>query len=252
MKENKINILNLVFDSTTRENLLNVLTNRIEKKEKTFLVTANPEIVMHANEDAEYLDIVQQADFVIADGIGVIIGSKLIGKPLPERIPGFELMQDLLKIGNDKGWSAYFLGAKRDVIEKAVANIMETYPNLKISGYHDGYFNWEDNVIPGAISQTKPDLIFVALGFPRQEKFIATNLPQFEKGLFIGVGGSFDVVAGAVKRAPVIWQKLNLEWLYRLIKQPSRWRRMLALPAFIIRMLVIRIRGNKEYTKGTQ
>ncbi|MED3622522.1 WecB/TagA/CpsF family glycosyltransferase [Neobacillus thermocopriae] len=251
MNRKKINILNILFDYVTKGRLLQILTKRIEENKKTFLVTANPEIVMHANTDPEYLKIVNGADYVIADGIGVIIGSKIIENPLPERIPGFDLMQDLLKIGNEKGWSAYFLGAKKEVIEKAILNIKDNYPNLEIAGYHDGYFDWNENKIPEEIKQSKPDMVFVALGFPRQEKFIAENIPQFEKGLFIGVGGSFDVIAGAVKRAPVIWQKLNLEWLYRLIKQPSRWRRMLALPAFIIRMFKMKFSNRKDYKKGT-
>lgn len=243
MKENKVNILNVMFDSLTKESLLNVLTKRVEEEKKTFLVTANPEIVMHAKENPEYMNIVQNADYVIADGIGVIIGSKVIGQQLPERIPGFELLQELLKIGNDSKWSVYFLGAKREVVEKAVENVRMQHPDLRIAGYHDGYFDLDSTHIQEEIRKTKPDLIFVALGVPRQEKFIYSNLPSFEKGLFIGVGGSFDVLAGTVKRAPVIWQKLNLEWMYRLIKQPSRWRRMLALPVFMIHMIKERLRG---------
>ncbi|MFK9090233.1 WecB/TagA/CpsF family glycosyltransferase [Bacillus salipaludis] len=243
MNETKINVLNVMFNSVTKENILNILTKRIAENKKTFLVTANPEIVMHANSDQGYMENIQKADYVIADGIGIIIGSKIIGQPLPERIPGFELMQELLKKGSESNWSAYFLGAKQEVVEKAVETIRKQYPNLQIAGYHDGFFDWDSNMIQDEIKKSKPDLIFVALGLPRQENFIAKNLAKFDKGLFIGVGGSFDVIAGTVKRAPVIWQKLNLEWLYRLIKQPSRWRRMLVLPLFLIRMLKIKLKG---------
>jgi N-acetylglucosaminyldiphosphoundecaprenol N-acetyl-beta-D-mannosaminyltransferase len=243
MESNKINVLNMSFNHITKKELLAKLEERVSSNKKTFLVTANPEIVMYAEKDPEYKQIVNGADYVIADGIGVIIGSKIIGQPLPERIPGFELMQDLLKKGNEKQWSVYFLGAKNEVVKKAVAKVQKQYPNLVIAGYHDGYFNSNSTHIQDEIRKTKPDLIFVALGFPRQEKFISENLAGFEKGLFIGVGGSFDVLAGAVKRAPEIWQKLNLEWFYRLVKQPSRWRRMLALPLFIVRMLSERLKG---------
>jgi N-acetylglucosaminyldiphosphoundecaprenol N-acetyl-beta-D-mannosaminyltransferase len=243
MESNKINVLNMSFNHMTKKELLAKLEERVSSNKKTFLVTANPEIVMYAEKDPEYKQIVNGAEYVIADGIGVIIGSKIIGQPLPERIPGFELMQDLLKKGNEKQWSVYFLGAKNEVVKKAVAKVQKQYPNLYIAGYHDGYFNSNSTHIQDEIRKTKPDLIFVALGFPRQEKFIAENLAGFEKGLFIGVGGSFDVLAGAVKRAPEIWQKLNLEWFYRLVKQPSRWRRMLALPLFIVRMLSERLKG---------
>lgn len=240
MNDTKIDILNVKFNSVTKENMLNILTKRIEEEKRTFLVTANPEIVMYANSDSDYMQVIQKADYVIADGIGIIIGSKIIGQPLPERIPGFDLMQELLKKGNEANWSAYFLGAKKEVVETAVSNIRQQHPNLKIAGYHDGFFDWDSTIIQEEIKQAKPDLVFVALGLPRQENFIAHKLANIDKGLFIGVGGSFDVLAGTVKRAPVIWQKLNLEWFYRLLKQPSRWRRMLVLPQFLIRMLKIK------------
>jgi N-acetylglucosaminyldiphosphoundecaprenol N-acetyl-beta-D-mannosaminyltransferase len=235
--DKKVKVLDIDFHSIQKMQLLKELKTRIMDGTKTFLVTANPEIVMYADQDEEYKRIVKSADFIIADGIGVIIGSRIIGQPLPERIPGFELMQDLLKKGNEEKWSAYFLGAKNEVVKKAVENIQKQYPDLRIAGYHDGYFDAESPEIPNEIMQAKADLVFVALGFPRQEKFIAEKLVHLEKGLLVGVGGSFDVLAGAVKRAPVIWQKLNLEWFYRLIKQPSRWRRMLVLPLFILRMV---------------
>nr|WP_147534193.1 WecB/TagA/CpsF family glycosyltransferase [Bacillus marasmi] len=237
MTGNKVKILNVDFQNTTRELLLNELTERITKGDKTFVVTANPEIVMYANSDPEYLSIVNKSDYTIADGIGVIIGSKMLGTPLPERIPGFDLMQDLLETANKNEWSVYLLGAKKDVIEKAVENVKERHPKLKLVGWNDGYFNWESSKVADEIAKKQPDLIFVALGFPRQEMWIAKHFASFNKGLFMGVGGSFDVLSGHVKRSPEIWQKLHLEWFYRLLKQPSRWRRMLALPDFIIKVL---------------
>lgn len=237
MNRKKIEILNMDFDEITKIGLISKLENRIVENNKTFLVTANPEIVMYANSDNEYQKIISDANYVIADGYGVILGSKIIGKPLPERIAGFDLMCDLLNLGNQKGWSVYFLGAKKEVVEKAVAKVKSDYSNLKIAGYHDGYFNDSTEIINN-IKQMKPDLVFVALGFPRQEKWIYESLKVVDKGLFIGVGGSFDVLAGTVKRAPLFWQKLNLEWLYRLVQQPSRWRRMLVLPQFVWNVII--------------
>ncbi len=187
--------------------------------------------------DAAYSSIVRTADYVIADGIGVIIASKLLGCPLPERIAGYDLLVELLKSGNEKGRSIYLLGAKKEVIERAVENVKVNYPHLKVAGWHDGYFNWESTEIMDEIKLKKPDLIFVALGFPKQEIWISKNIGSVDKGIFMGVGGSFDVLAGAVKRAPIMWQKINLEWLYRLIKQPSRWKRMLVLPQFMIKII---------------
>lgn len=245
METNKINILNIPFENITKTDLICKLEKSVSAKQKTFLVTANPEIVMYANQDTTYHSIVDKADYVIADGIGVVIGSKLLGTPLPERIAGYDLLVELLKIGNEKGWSAYFLGAKKEVIEKAVENIRANYPGLEVAGWHDGYFNWESSEIQDEIRTKKPDLIFAALGFPRQEVWIAENIGKFDKGIFMGVGGSFDVLAGTVKRAPEIWQKMNLEWFYRLIKQPSRWKRMLALPHFMVKVTNEKFRSRK-------
>jgi N-acetylglucosaminyldiphosphoundecaprenol N-acetyl-beta-D-mannosaminyltransferase len=237
MKTDRVNVLNVDFISTTKSSLVNILKDRIDKEQQTFIVTANPEIVMHAYKDEAYRSIVNQADYVIADGIGVVIASRLLGNPLPERIAGYDLLLELLKLGNKKKWSVYFLGAKKNVIEKAVENIKADYPGLNVTGWHDGYFDWNSNNIAEEISKYKPDLVFVALGFPKQEVWISENLPKFQKGLFMGVGGSFDVIAGEVKRAPLIWQKMNLEWLYRLLKQPSRWKRMLVLPLFMLKIV---------------
>lgn len=245
MASNNINILKLSFDNITKNELLKKLEKSVKEQQKTFVVTANPEIVMYANQESEYHSIVQSADYVIADGIGVIIGSKILGTPLPERIAGYDLLVELLKTGSEKGWSAYFLGAKKEVIDKAVENIKSAYPGLHVTGWHDGYFK-ESSEITNEIRAKQPDLIFAALGFPRQEKWIFEHIREFEKGIFMGVGGSFDVLAGTVKRAPVIWQKMNLEWLYRLIKQPSRWKRMLALPLFMLKIINEKFTGKNK------
>ncbi|MGX6446096.1 WecB/TagA/CpsF family glycosyltransferase [Neobacillus sp. K501] len=235
-EKSKINILHTSFDNISRSQLLKELFIRVTNSQKTFLVTANPEIVYYADNNQEYQQILSDANFVIADGFGIILASKIIREPLPERIPGFEVMCELLTYGNSQGWSAYFLGAKKEVLEQAISNIKESYPNLVIAGFRDGYFTNSEE-IKNEIRQTQPDLVFVALGFPKQEKWIYDYYADLEKGLFVGVGGSFDVLAGTVKRAPEFWRKMNLEWLYRLLKQPSRWRRMLALPLFIIKVL---------------
>jgi N-acetylglucosaminyldiphosphoundecaprenol N-acetyl-beta-D-mannosaminyltransferase len=247
MKEekHKVKILNVFFNHITKSVLVDQLIKKLSQEQKTFLVTANPEIIMYANTDQDYFSVVNNADYTIPDGIGVIIASKMIGDPLSERIAGYDLLVELLKVGNEKRLSAYFLGAKKVVVEKAVENVKENYPHLKIAGWHDGYFDWESSTISDEIREKKPDLIFVALGFPKQEIWISENINSFEKGLFMGVGGSFDVLAGEVKRAPLVWQKMNIEWLYRLIQQPSRWKRMLVLPQFVYKVFV------EKYIKKT-
>lgn len=232
----KITIMGVPFLYTDQKQFVTLLTNRIAEKQKTFVVTANPEIVMKANEDEALMSYIQQATFVTADGIGVVKASRKLGTPLPERVTGFDTMVELLKIGNEKGYKIYLLGAQEETINKAVKKISQDYPNVKVVGYHHGYFDWEHNTIADEAASLKPDIIFVALGAPRQEKWIAENMDKFSHGVFIGVGGSFDVIAGTVKRAPKAWQKLNLEWLYRLIQQPSRWKRLLAIPKFAMKI----------------
>jgi N-acetylglucosaminyldiphosphoundecaprenol N-acetyl-beta-D-mannosaminyltransferase len=217
------------------------MTERLEqhalKQEKAFVVTANPEIVMKAVEDKKYKQTIDQASYVVADGIGVVKAAQLLGEPLPERVAGYDLMHQCLKVANDHGLNIYLLGAKDEVLTQAITNINKSYPSAKVVGSHHGFFEWENETIQQEIKQLAPDFVFVALGVPRQEYWIAERLNQFEKGVFIGVGGSFDVIAGNVQRAPEIWQKLNLEWFYRLLKQPSRWRRMLVLPQFAVKVL---------------
>lgn len=219
------------------------LTERMLNKQKCFVVTANPEIVMNTQDDRAYKQYVDKAHYVTADGIGVVKGAQILGKPLPERVAGYDLMRQLLSVLNEQKLKLYMLGAQEETIEKAVETIRKEYPNLQLAGYHHGFFKWEDPAIINEIKATKPDLILVALGVPRQEKWIAEHLDEVEKGVFIGVGGSFDVLAGTVKRAPEIWQKLNLEWFYRLLKQPSRWRRMLALPHFALKVVGQKLTG---------
>ena len=231
-----VTIMDVPFLHTTQNDFVTLLEERIDTKEKTFVITANPEIVMKANEDPELMNYVNQATYICADGIGVVKAAIMLGTPLPERVTGYDTMVKLLEIGNQKHYKIFLLGAQKETIEKAVENIHATYPGIDIVGYHDGFFDWNQNDIAEKAAALKPDLIFVALGVPRQERWISQNLDLFEQGVFIGVGGSFDVIAGTVKRAPVIWQKLNIEWLYRLLKQPSRFGRMLVLPKFALKV----------------
>lgn len=213
---------------------------RVNGNKKTFVVTANPELVMYANRDRDYLHVLRQADFVTPDGIGVVIASKILRKPLKERVAGYDLMNELLRRAERENRSVYLLGAKGTTLEKAYRNIKKQYPDLKIVGRHHGYFDIEDETVADEIARLQPDFVFAALGFPKQEFWISRYIGKFEKGLFMGVGGSFDVWAGEVKRAPDVWIKLHLEWLYRLIKQPSRWKRMLVLPQFLVKVLAER------------
>lgn len=240
----RVHILGVPFVNTTRKQFVETLHQHILQKEKAFVVTANPEIVMKANTDLHYKKIIQQADYITADGIGVVKAGQLLNTPLPERVTGYELMIDLLALANERAYRVYLLGAAEETLQKTIKNMQHTYPKVKLVGSHHGFFDWNSSHIQQEIEEKKPDLIFVALGVPRQEQWIAEHIETFEKGIFIGVGGSFDVIAGTVKRAPVAWQKANLEWLYRIIKQPSRLKRSLALPRFALKVLWQKVKGS--------
>lgn len=237
MNQHIVDVLSIPFINTTKDQLVKDMNQRISRNEKTFVVTANPEIVEYANAHQEYKDILMNADYIVPDGIGIIMASKLMKQPLVERITGFDLLHDLLKLADQHAYRVYFLGAEQNVIEKAAGILQRDYPNMTLAGYHHGYISVDDAELAASIAAVKPDIIITALGFPRQEEWVTLHNPLFEKGLFMGVGGSFDVIAGKVNRAPAIWQKLNLEWMYRLIQQPSRWKRMLVLPKFALKVL---------------
>lgn len=210
----------------------------LENDEKCFIVTANPEIVMETRRNNTYKKFVQSANYVVPDGIGILLAAKRKKEPLYERIAGFDLMNDLLQVAEKENFSCFFLGASAEVNEQAVKEIKKKHPKLKVAGAHHGYFDVNDTSVMEQVKETNPDIVFVALGFPKQEEWIARHSSNFSKGVFIGVGGSFDVFAGNVKRAPEIWIKCNLEWLYRLLKQPFRIKRMLPIIQFMWLILI--------------
>ncbi|ONK21046.1 glycosyltransferase [Bacillus sp. VT-16-64] len=233
----KVDVLGIEFDNMTQKQMIDMIKTRIKQKKKTFIVTANPEIVMKAQRDQDYKDTLQSADFIIPDGVGIMLGAKMLKRPLLERVAGFDLMTELLAVANQDCLNVFFLGSKDNVIQMMIRNVKQEYPNVQIGGYHHGYFEGNDPRITDMVKKANSDLVFVAMGFPRQERWIQKNVNVFEKGIFIGVGGSFDVLAGVVKRAPTIWRSWKIEWLYRLCKQPSRWKRMTCLPLFVLKIL---------------
>lgn len=237
-----VSILGIPFENTNQEQFENLLKQRINHHKNTFVVTANPEIVMYARQNRPYETLIKRADYIIADGIGIIIGAKLLKNPLQERIAGYDLFVSLLEWGSQNHKSAYFVGAKTEVINKLREVVAQKYAGLKIAGTHNGYFGDDRNII-NDIRRTQPDMVFVATGYPKQEEFIDKNR-QTTDGLWMGIGGSFDVLTGTVKRAPGSWQKMHLEWLYRVVKEPSRISRLSVLPKYLIAVLKERLSGN--------
>lgn len=201
------------------------------------VITLNPEGVYLAQEDAGFATLIADADLVTADGAGILWAARQLGRPLRERVTGIDLMNELCARAARAGWRIFLLGAKPGVAEEAAANLVEIYPGLIIAGLHHGYFRGE-GILPviEQINAAAPDILFVALGMPAQERFIAAHRGQLHAAVAAGVGGSLDVVSGRVKRAPLLMQRLRLEWLWRLIKQPSRLPRMMVIPKFMWRV----------------
>ena len=206
------------------------------------VVTINPEMFETARNDSEFSEILNNAEMVIPDGIGVKIGLKIMGENV-NRIAGIDFAREMINVAAEKNLPIALIGAKPEIVEKAVLNLKQELPDLNIAYYHDGYFNEWDEIMDG-LKNSSAKLILVALGAPKQEKFIYDAKKRLDSGLMIGVGGSFDVWSGVVERAPKIYQKLGLEWLYRTIKQPERFKRIFpALPLFVLKVLKYRIGG---------
>lgn len=228
---NTVSILNVPFINTTNLAFVHQLQQDVDAHRNRFVVTANPEILMYAREHQDYQRVLQQADYITPDGIGVIQGAKILGTPLPERITGYDTLLALLRWGGQTHRRIFLLGAKPAVLKTVTEKVARDYPGVVIAGACDGYYDDEAAVVEQIVA-AKPDMIFIATGFPKQEFFIAKYRQRYA-ALWMGVGGSFDVLAGAVKRAPQFWQNHHIEWLYRLIQEPSRFKRMLVLPRYL-------------------
>lgn len=207
-----------------------------------YAVTPNPELVMMARKDPDYAQTLAGASLTLADGIGVIYAAKLLGRPLQGRVPGVDFAGALMERMAGEGLGLFLLGAKPGVAEQAAENLTKRYPGLNVCGVHDGYFQ-EDGPVVEAVRASGAQVLFVCLGAPKQERWMAQNGPATGAHLAVGLGGSLDVFAGTVKRAPERWQKLGLEWLYRLIKEPRRIGRMAKLPLFLLQAAWARVRG---------
>lgn len=206
------------------------------------IATPNTEIAMAARKNIPLRHLINDADMVVPDGIGLIIGAKLRHLHLPERVTGYDLSMELLRIAEKEGYRLFLLGGRPSVAKKAMENLKEDFPALQVVGAQHGYFKGSHNGCPGHeeeravlrdIRDSGADIVFVGLGFPKQEQFIHRFAKETGARLLIGNGGVIDVLAGEAKRAPEVFIKLHLEWFYRLLKNPSRWKRQLAIPQFL-------------------
>lgn len=202
------------------------------------VITLNPEYLYRAQSEPELLDIVRRADLVTADGVGIVWAAKRAGNPVPERVTGIDLLLRLAVEAGARHWRVFLLGAAPGVAEAAGRELSARYPGLVLAGTHHGYFKPEqEQEVIAKVRANRPDLLFVALGAPRQELWAARHLAALGVPVVVGVGGSLDVLAGKVRRAPVWLRRMHLEWLGRLLMNPRRWRRQLVLPKFALLVL---------------
>ena len=237
--ENRISVLNVTIDVVTMQQTVHVVEKFIATRDRCHMVaTVNAEMVMLANEDSELSSILDHADLVIADGAGVVWAARYGGDVLPERVAGYDLVQQLLSRSAKTGYRIYFFGGAPGVAEQAKIMAEKQYPGVNIVGIRSGFFATDDEKeIAADIRLANPDILLVALGVPKQEKWLSRHLADIGAPVAIGVGGTFDVMAGIMRRAPVWMQQANLEWLFRLLSQPKRAIRMVALPRFVVRVL---------------
>lgn len=229
----KETVLGIQVNTENYDELIPKVFERIETKEKSLIVAINPEKIIKAKEDPALKTLLNNAEFQIPDGIGVILASKIQKGQITSRVTGVDMMLRLCEEAAKRQKPIFLYGGKPGIADKAAEKLQELYPGIQIAGTQDGYEKDNQKVID-KINAAKPDLLFVAMGSPKQENWINANRGQLHPTIYQGVGGSFDVLAGNVKRAPEAFQKLGMEWFYRLMKEPHRIQRQIKLPLFLL------------------
>jgi len=230
----KINILGVLIDRITSKEVLKKIEEFLNSDTQHYITTPNPEFVMRAQKDEEFRNILNKSDIAIPDGIGLVFASHFLGNPIPEQVAGSDLVWKIAKLAEYKNCSLYLLGGKEGVAEEAARKLKEKYPNLKIKGAESGgeveerKLKTQNEEMVKRINERQPDILLVAFGAPKQEKWIYYNLSKLSSvKVAIGVGGTFDFIAGRIKRAPMFLRKLGMEWLWRLFIEPKRINRIL-------------------------
>ena len=233
----RVNILGVHVDAVTMAQAVAAVSSYMDERAGVMVATANAEMIMRATHDQELGAILNAAALVVPDGAGTVWAARHLGHAMPERVAGYDLAQELLRRAPAEHRRVYFFGSAPGVAEKAKAKAEKLYPGIEIVGVRDGFFKEADNpAIIAEIKAARPDLLLVALGVPKQEKWIAAHLEELHVPVAIGVGGTLDVMAGVMKRAPRWMQKAKLEWLFRGMMQPQRAGRLLALPKFVLKV----------------
>lgn len=238
----KTEVLGVQYDNVTMGEALAVARDILRGEKTEYCVTPNAEMAYEALRDPEFCALLNEAGLVLPDGAGVVLAAKILKTPLKQKVAGVEFAQQLLGLLEETGGRLYLLGSKPGVAELAAEKMLQKHPKLCICGMADGYFKDEAAVVE-KINAVDADVVFVCLGAPKQELFMRAHREEVKARLLIGLGGTLDSIAGTVKRAPRWMIKLQLEWLYRLLKQPSRFGRMLRLPKYVFAALKKRMKG---------
>ncbi|MYL34263.1 WecB/TagA/CpsF family glycosyltransferase [Pontibacillus yanchengensis] len=233
---NKETYMGVDVSPLSYEEITQQLNQRIQDNQQSTIIAVNPEKIMASQTDETLRDLINGSTFQIPDGVGVLLASRLKGGEIRSRVTGVDMMGRLLQMAAEEGYRVFFYGAKEEVVSKAIDNIQDTYPSIQVAGYENGYVQDQEALIQ-KINDAKADIMFVALGSPKQEQWIRANKERLPVKVFQGVGGSFDVYAGHVKRAPAPFRKVGMEWLYRLATDPKRIKRQMALPKFLFRVI---------------
>ncbi len=233
----KVDILGVKVASLTMKEAVNTVLDFISRREPVIVATANAEMIMNATRDPELKKVLDTAALVVPDGAGTVWAAHHLGYKMPERVAGYDMVQELLRIAPQKQLRIYFFGSAPGVAEKAKRKAETLYPGVNIVGVRNGYFSEADESdIVADIKKAEPDILLAALGVPKQEKWLHKYYKELNVPVSIGVGGTFDVMAGVMKRAPLWMQKAKVEWLFRGLLQPKRAGRLLALPKFVIKV----------------
>ena len=236
-------ILDINVDNLNYQQTLEAIRDFIKGGGKHYIVTTNPEMVVQSLTDKNFAEILNGADLSVADGWGIVWATRILGQPLSERVAGVDLMYGMSLLASQEGYSVFLLGGEEKVAEEAAQKLAKVLPNLKIAGAYSGSPNEkDDDQSIEMLNSNKMDILFVAFGAGKQEKRIARNLDKIPAKVAIGVGGAFDYLSERKKRAPRVVQKIGFEWLYRLAREPWRWRRQLVLPYFAYKILRQRIK----------
>jgi len=250
----KISIMGVRIDNKSMDEVMHAVEDKLSKQEKYIIYTPNTEIIMMCEKDPEFSSFMNKSDINIPDGIGLVYASKIKNHALKGKVAGFDLSIKLLELAEEKGLKLYAVGGKPGVAEGALKNVHEKYSSINIVGSHHGYFKGahlgqgghdEELKVIDEINKQEPDILFVGFGAKKQEQWIEYNKDKINAKIIIGNGGTIDVLAGNVKRAPDFYVNLGLEWLYRLIKDPKRISRQAVLPIFMLKVIF----GNKNIVK---